>query len=83
MVVDGNSRPERYVVDLPEGRLTVRRDIRLDPVIMHEHISIEKLLEYYMGKNTQERHHFIIDNVRVEADLLKDAAIETEITQLT
>jgi len=30
------------------------------------------LLEYYMGKNTQGRQEFIIDNLRVELDLVKE-----------
>jgi len=32
------------------------------------------LLEYYMGKNTQERQEFIIDNLRVEIDLAEATA---------
>jgi topoisomerase-4 subunit B len=32
---------------------------------------IQKLLEYYMGKNTQQRQEFIIDNLRVDLDKLE------------
>lgn len=42
--------------------------IRLDPVILHEDMSIDKILEYYMGKNTMSRQEFIINNLRVELD---------------
>lgn len=41
-------------------------DIRLEPVILKEDANVEKLLKYYMGKNTPERQEFIIDNLVVE-----------------
>ncbi|HRG69117.1 MAG TPA: DNA topoisomerase IV subunit B, partial [Saprospiraceae bacterium] len=37
-------------------------NIRLEPVIIHEDSHIEKILEYYMGKNTGDRQDFIIEN---------------------
>lgn len=43
-------------------------------------MSIQKLLEYYMGKNTPQRQEFIIDNLRIEEDDLKELE---EIVQLT
>jgi topoisomerase-4 subunit B len=43
-------------------------DIRLDPVMLDSTISIEKLLEFYMGKNTPDRQEFIINNLKVELD---------------
>jgi topoisomerase IV subunit B len=46
----------------------IGENIRLDPVILHEDMSIDKILEYYMGKNTMERQEFIIRNLRVELD---------------
>jgi len=46
-------------------------DIRLEPVILKEEASIEKLLNYYMGKNTPERQDFIIENLKVEKDLVE------------
>jgi topoisomerase-4 subunit B len=52
----------------------IGEDIRLDPVIMNDSISIEKLLEYYMGKNTMERQEFIINNLKVEKDLEDEIA---------
>jgi topoisomerase-4 subunit B len=43
-------------------------DIRLDPVQLKKHESVFQMLEFYMGKNTQERQDFIIDNLYVEKD---------------
>jgi topoisomerase-4 subunit B len=43
-------------------------NIRLEPVVMGENTDIDKLLSYYMGKNTPSRQEFIIDNLRVEQD---------------
>ena len=43
-------------------------DIRIEPVILSQESNIEKLLNYYMGKNTPERQEFIIDNLVVEKD---------------
>lgn len=45
-------------------------DIRLDPVILSKEASIDSILSYYMGKNTPERQEFIIDNLRVEEDVV-------------
>lgn len=45
--------------------------MRLDPVIMKSNSSIIDMLTFYMGKNTQERQNFIIDNLRVELDVLE------------
>jgi len=46
-------------------------DIRLQPVILEQGEHIQQLLEYYMGKNTQDRQDFIIENLRVELDLVE------------
>src|SRR5579863_5260873 len=43
-------------------------DIRLSPVIVEDKTKLEKLLEYYMGKNTDDRQKFIIENLRIEKD---------------
>jgi len=50
-------------------------DIRLEPVILKEEASIEKLLNYYMGKNTPERQEFIIDNLMVEKNDLSEIGV--------
>ena len=44
-------------------------DMRLDPVMLDRNTTIEQLLEFYMGKNTQDRQNFIIENLKVELDL--------------
>ena len=43
-------------------------DMRLEQVTLHKNDQVQKLLEYYMGKNTMERQNFIIDNLVVEED---------------
>ncbi|XWN35219.1 MAG: DNA topoisomerase IV subunit B [Roseivirga sp.] len=46
----------------------IGEDIRLEPVHLQKDTHIQQLLAFYMGKNTQDRQHFIIDNLRVEKD---------------
>ena len=43
-------------------------DIRLEQVTLQKNDQVQKLLEYYMGKNTMERQNFIIDNLVIEED---------------
>ena len=43
-------------------------DMRLEQVTLHKTDQVQKLLEYYMGKNTPERQSFIIDNLVIEED---------------
>jgi len=50
----------------------IGNEIRLDPVMMDRETSIDKLLEFYMGKNTPDRQKFIIQNLKVELDLVTD-----------
>ena len=47
-------------------------DIRLDPVMLDKDMSIEELLSFYMGKNTPTRQEFIINNLKVELDIIAD-----------
>ena len=47
-------------------------DIKLDPVIIDKSTTIEELLKFYMGKNTPDRQQFIIDNLKVELDLINE-----------
>jgi len=44
-------------------------DMRKEPVLLSKDAHIQKLLEYFMGKNTPARQTFIIDNLKVEKDL--------------
>jgi topoisomerase-4 subunit B len=45
--------------------------IRLDPVILRRESSVGDTLSFYMGKNTPERQGFIIDNLRIEEDIVE------------
>lgn len=47
-------------------------DIRLEPVMLDKAMSIEQLLKFYMGKNTPDRQEFIIENLKVEVDLVEE-----------
>ena len=49
----------------------IGRDMKLQPVMMLPDTHIQQLLEYYMGKNTPSRQDFIIDNLKVELDLVE------------
>jgi topoisomerase IV subunit B len=50
----------------------IGENIRLDPILLSADTSISKLLTYYMGKNTPERQMFIIDNLKIEKDLVEN-----------
>ena len=43
-------------------------NMRLEPIILRHDMTIPELLKYYMGKNTDQRQKFIIDNLRIEDD---------------
>ena len=47
-------------------------DMRLEPVILDENKTIDQLLSFYMGKNTPDRQKFIINELRVEKDLVEE-----------
>ncbi len=47
-------------------------NIRLDPVMLDKEMSIDQLLTFYMGKNTPDRQKFIIENLKVELDIVED-----------
>lgn len=53
----------------------IGEDIRLDPVRITSQDQIADLLSFYMGKNTPERQEFIIDNLKIEGDILDDAIL--------
>ncbi len=58
----------------------IGEEMRLEPVVISKDATIPQLLEFYMGKNTPERQDFIIDNLRVEKDLVEEMqAIAPEI----
>lgn len=59
----GEISPEEF------GRF-IGEEMRVQPVILEQGDHIQQLLEYYMGKNTMERQEFIINNLKVELDLV-------------
>jgi len=48
----------------------IGENIKLEPVILQSDRSVQQVLAYYMGKNTPARQEFIIDNLRLEKDLI-------------
>jgi topoisomerase-4 subunit B len=50
----------------------IGKDLRLDPVTMKKSDAVKEMLEFYMGKNTMERQSFIINNLVVEEDYVKE-----------
>lgn len=50
----------------------IGEDIRLEPVVIGKDKSVHELMEFYMGKNTPDRQEFIIENLKVEQDLVED-----------
>ena len=53
-------------------------DMRLEQVTLHKNDQVQKLLEYYMGKNTMERQNFIINNLVIEEDIPEDETLPDE-----
>ena len=54
----------------------ISSDMRKQPVMVMPETHLQQLLEYYMGKNTQDRQEFIIDNLRVEIDMAEAVKAE-------
>jgi topoisomerase-4 subunit B len=54
----------------------IGEDMRKEPVMLGQEIKIQKLLEYYMGKNTPQRQADIIENLRVEKGELEAASVD-------
>ena len=55
-----------------EFKYFIGEDIRLDPVMLDSDMTIDSLLEFYMGKNTPDRQKFIIENLKVELDIIEE-----------
>jgi topoisomerase-4 subunit B len=53
-----------------EFKQFIGKDIRLEPVMLDHEASVKDLLTFYMGKNTPERQDFIIENLRIEEDVV-------------
>jgi len=56
----------------------IGENIRLQPVILTKDSHLMKILEFYMGKNTQNRQDFIIDNLRIELDVVEEEPVPEE-----
>lgn len=56
----------------------IGEDIRLQPVRIDKEKHLQKILEFYMGKNTPDRQEFIIDNLRIEMDVVESNVKEEE-----
>ncbi|WP_339811196.1 DNA topoisomerase IV subunit B [uncultured Imperialibacter sp.] len=54
----------------------IGEDMRLEPIILKKETKIPQLLEFFMGKNTPDRQIFIIDNLKIEKDLVEEVVIE-------
>ena len=54
----------------------IGEDMKLQPVMLLPETHIQQLLEYYMGKNTPSRQDFIIENLKVEMDLVEELTIK-------
>jgi len=54
-----------------EFRSFIGEEMRLEPVLLSKETSIKALLDFYMGKNTPERQVFIIDNLKIEKDIVQ------------
>jgi topoisomerase-4 subunit B len=58
-----------------EFRHFIGKDMRLEPVRMKKHDAVNGYLEFYMGKNTPERQDFIIENLRMEDDIVEEEVV--------
>ncbi len=54
----------------------IGEEMRLEPVVIGKGKSVNELLEFYMGKNTPQRQEFIIENLKIEQDLIEDVAVK-------
>jgi topoisomerase-4 subunit B len=59
-----------------EFKYFIGANMRLDPVILAKDSSFQEVLNFYMGKNTPERQSFIIENLKIEEDLLEEAMVD-------
>jgi len=50
----------------------IGKDMRIDPVMLDKEKPINEMLEFYMGKNTPDRQKFIIENLKVELDIVEE-----------
>ncbi len=60
-------------INADEFKDLIGENIRLDKVRLTKDDPISDMLEFYMGKNTFERQSFIVNNLRIEEDLVEEA----------
>ncbi len=74
--IQGNPEITRFKglgeISPDEFKHFIGKDIRLEPVTLSKEDAVNKLLEFYMGKNTPDRQSFIIDNLRVDEVILQN-----------
>jgi len=58
-------------ISADEFKHFIGKNIRLEPVTLKKEDTIATMLPFFMGKNTAERQDFIIDNLRIEEDLVE------------
>ena len=58
-----------------EFRHFIGASMRLDPIILRKSSEIPDILSFYMGRNTPDRQQFIVDNLRLEEDLVAEEAL--------
>ena len=61
-----------------EFKAFIGKKIRLEQVELQGETSLHTLLDYYMGKNTPERQDFIINNLKMEEEMIAEAAAVVE-----
>ncbi len=54
-----------------EFKRFIGKDMKLEPVHLRKEDRVSQFLNFYMGKNTPDRQDFIIENLRVEEDLVE------------
>jgi topoisomerase-4 subunit B len=57
----------------------IGKDMRLEPVRMKKNDSVNGFLEFFMGKNTPDRQDFIIENLRIEEDIIDEEKAEVKV----
>jgi hypothetical protein len=62
-----------FIGEISDGEVKdfIGKAIRLDPINLHHLYSSDELLSFFIGKNTPARQEFIIENLRVEKDLVE------------
>lgn len=66
-----------------EFKFFIGATMRLEPVILQKTANISEMLDFYMGRNTPDRQLFIIENLRLEEDLVEEGALLPELPGLS